>query len=82
MFITFPNTYTTGPQKWQIFCGGLSIKNYCWPPWLGDEENFPKRARKNQYLQEVGNVNFHHKRMFIKKLFRVTSQIILKFSNF
>ena len=31
------------------------------------------RARKTLYFQKAVNVNFHHKYVFIKKLFRVNS---------
>ena len=33
-------------------------------------------ARRTWYLQERGNENFHHKEVFIKKLFRVNPQCL------
>ena len=39
-------------------------------------------ARRTYYLQKAGNANFHHKEVFIKKLFRVNSQCLQIFKVF
>ena len=58
---------------------------HCQPPWLTDKENFfisnrLKRLEKHKYLQEASDVNFHHKQVFIAKLFIISSQTRQVFS--
>ena len=51
---------------------------YCRPAWLADKKYFhfksSKTARKTEYLQEAGDFYFHHKKVFITKLCRISSK--------
>ena len=55
---------------------------YCRPTKKIFHLKSSERARKTLHLQKAGNVNLHHKHVFIKKLFRVSSESLQIFKVF